>query len=265
MGFDSHWIRLVMTCVRTPTFSVLVNGTQTDSFKPTRGLRQGDPLPPYLFILCAETLSAAIHKATELDLADPIRVSRSGPPLSHLVFSDKTIIFIRANQKSCRTIKQILDLDHMESGQKVNLSKSVANLSTGVPNRKKEVLKKLLGITKTSPMQSYLGISPLTRRPSRNEFKATVSRVENRLQGWKAQLLTFAGRLTLIKSVTAGISNHRMSSFKIPLSTVDHLESLQRDFLWSNGNKGKIYAVNWQTVCQPLDEGGLGIRSLYLT
>ncbi len=198
-GFYSHWIRLVMTCVRTPTFSVLVNGTQTDSFKPTRGLRQGDPLPPYLFILCAETLSAAIHKATELDLADPIRVSRSGPPLSHLVFSDKTIIFIRANQKSCRTIKQILDLDHMESGQKVNLSKSVANLSTGVPNRKKEVLKKLLGITKTSPMQSYLGISPLTRRPSRNEFKATVSRVENRLQGWKAQLLTFAGRLTLIK------------------------------------------------------------------
>lgn len=83
----------------------------------------------------------------------------------------------------------------MESGQKVNLSKSVANLSTG----KKEVLKKLLGITKTSPMQSYLGISPLTRRPSRNEFKATVSRVENRLQGWKAQLFTFAGRLTLIK------------------------------------------------------------------
>lgn len=142
---------------------------------------------------------------------------------------------------------------------------SLAETHSLAIGRKKEVLKKLLGITKTSPMQSYLGISPLTRRPSRNEFKATVSRVENRLQGWKAQLLTFAGRLTLIKKVTAGISNHRMSSFKIPLSTVDHLESLQRDFLWSNGNKGKIYAVNWQTVCQPLDEGGLGIRSLYLT
>ena len=63
MGFASQWINLIMMCVRRTQYAVLVNGTLTGRIPPTRGIRQGDPISPYLFLLCAEVLSTLISKA----------------------------------------------------------------------------------------------------------------------------------------------------------------------------------------------------------
>lgn len=90
MGFDQHWVKLIMACVRSPTFSILFNGTPTRSFKPTRGLRRWDPISPYLFIICSEVLTAAINRAVNNKELDPFRISKNGPPVSHLIFADST-------------------------------------------------------------------------------------------------------------------------------------------------------------------------------
>lgn len=117
-----------------------------------------------------------------------------------------------------------------------------------------------------------LTILALLRLPGHSPYhwkahKSTNERYSQpgaRLQGWKSQLLTFAGRKTPTKSVTAGIPNHMLSNFKLPIYTINQIEVLQRDFLWSQGESQKIHAVNWWSVCQPWQEGGLAIRSLAL-
>ncbi|XP_074306594.1 putative mitochondrial protein AtMg01250 [Silene latifolia] len=96
MGFDRGWTERVMECVSTVTFSVLLNGIPSEEFQPTRGLRQGDPLSPYLFILCAEALSNLMRRAVEANSIHGIRIARNAPAISHLLFADDSIFFARA-------------------------------------------------------------------------------------------------------------------------------------------------------------------------
>jgi hypothetical protein len=93
VGFESHWIRLMMTCVRTTSYSVLLNGEPTGYIRSTRGIRQGDPLSPYLFLLCAEGLSALLRKAERDTLIHGVFICQSGLRISHLLFADDSLLF----------------------------------------------------------------------------------------------------------------------------------------------------------------------------
>ena len=93
LGFHVRWVDLVMVCVTTASYSVMVNGEAKGYIKPTRGLRQGDPLSPYLFLLCAEGLSALLRKAEQDRFIRGVAICRGGPRVSHLFFADNSIIF----------------------------------------------------------------------------------------------------------------------------------------------------------------------------
>jgi hypothetical protein len=93
LGFHRRWVDLIMTCVSTTSYTVMVNGAPYGYIKPSRGLRQGDPLSPYLFLLCAEGLSALIRKSEREKAIRGIAICRRGPRLSHLFFADDSIIF----------------------------------------------------------------------------------------------------------------------------------------------------------------------------
>lgn len=99
MGFAERWISLIMTCVKSATFSVLVNGMLYDQITPTRGLRQGDPLSPYLFLLCAEGLSSLLKKAEVERRITGVPIAWRGFKLSHLLFVDDSLLFYRANSE----------------------------------------------------------------------------------------------------------------------------------------------------------------------
>ena len=101
MGFHEQWIFLIMECVTTVKYQVNVNGDLSDSFTPGRGLRQGDPLSPYLFLLCAEAFSALLKKGEDDGLIAGVKICNSAPSISHLLFADVSLILIRANEGDC--------------------------------------------------------------------------------------------------------------------------------------------------------------------
>ena len=124
MGFDPKWITWIMKCISSVNFSVLINGSPYGHITPSRGIRQGDPLSPYLFILCAQVLSHMMHQAERNNLLKGIKLSTRGPSISHLLFADDSLFFTLANQRSCKAIKTVLSKYEEVSGQAVNLRKS---------------------------------------------------------------------------------------------------------------------------------------------
>lgn len=107
LGFAKKWCQWVMKCVTTVTYSVLINGSPTKKIIPQRGLRQGDPLSPYLYLLCTEGLSSLLTYAMERNLIHGFKASRNGPQISHMLFADDSLLFCQANERECQ---QVLDL-----------------------------------------------------------------------------------------------------------------------------------------------------------
>lgn len=124
-GFGNKWIKWIKACVSSAKISVLVNGSPTPEFHPQRGLRQGDPLSPFLFNIVAEALNILLSKAKELGLLKGAQVGSSGFSISHLQFADDTILFCEANWREVVNIKRILRCFELLSGLKINYHKSV--------------------------------------------------------------------------------------------------------------------------------------------
>jgi hypothetical protein len=123
MGFPTNLVSTIMKCVTTVSFSILINGQPTDKFVPQRGLRQGDPLSPYLFILCAEVLSGLLTKGQYEGSFHGVNIALNAPPISHLFFADDSLVFCRSDPKEVSFIMNTLQLYQNISGQKVNTEK----------------------------------------------------------------------------------------------------------------------------------------------
>jgi hypothetical protein len=110
LGFAERWVHLLMTCVRSVSYAILINGKPHGKIVPTRGLRQGDPLSPYLFILCAEALSSMLHNAEVVgDLTSiPITWGGGGTRINHLFFADDSLLFCQANLREWGNIHSIM-------------------------------------------------------------------------------------------------------------------------------------------------------------
>ena len=124
MNFSPRWIGWVMEFVSTVQFTLLVNGSMTQTFKPSKGLRQGDPISPYLFLLCANVLSLALLKAKLNKAIQGITVGRNGYTFTHLFFADNSLLFFKKDNKSLQNIHNILQWYCNLLGQNINLAKS---------------------------------------------------------------------------------------------------------------------------------------------
>lgn len=124
LGFEATFVNWMMECVTTVSYSFLLNNEVVGSVHPQRGIRQGDPLSPYIFIICAEVLSGLCRTAQETGSLPGIRVSRYGPKVNHLLFADGTMIFAKTDPSSCTSLVEILHSYEKASGQMINAQKS---------------------------------------------------------------------------------------------------------------------------------------------
>nr|GMC66691.1 uncharacterized protein LOC109173576 [Ipomoea batatas] len=125
MGFDKAWIDLIMLCVSTVRYKVMVNGILTDYIIPSRGLRQGDPLSPYLFILCAEGLSHLLTKASQDGRVSPCVVARGAPGISHLFFADDSLLFFKSTVLEASLFSLIMQHLSLENSTLYPLSQNL--------------------------------------------------------------------------------------------------------------------------------------------
>lgn len=132
LGFSSLWVQLVMACVTTTDLFILNQGEEIGPIYPERGLRQGDPLSPYLFLIIAEGLSAMLTRMEMEGRLHGISMARSAPSVTHLLFADNSYVFFKANQMEAKNIKDLLSNYGKASGQYVNFDKSLVGFSTNV-------------------------------------------------------------------------------------------------------------------------------------
>jgi len=124
MGFDSRWVMWIKGCLESATVSVLVNGSPTEEFKPTRGLRKGDPLAPFLFIVVVEGLAGLVRQAIKANLLFGIKIGRKEVELSILQFADDTLFLCQDSFSNIITLKSILRGFELASWLKINFHKS---------------------------------------------------------------------------------------------------------------------------------------------
>lgn len=146
MGFDRIWIRWLMACVSLVSFSVLLNGNSHGFIKPERGIRQADPLSPFIFILCAEALVSCLNSSEKAGRLHVIKLADACPLIHHLLFADDSLLLCKTNVEEAEEIVACLKLYGEASGQRVNKQKSSVIFGSLVPEETKSGIKAVLGI-----------------------------------------------------------------------------------------------------------------------
>ena len=263
VGLPDNLIDLIMACITTVQTNVLWNGNRNTFFRPQRGIRQGDPLSPYIFVLCMDKLSHIISEEVEKGNWKAIQAGRNGPHVSHLMFADDLLLFGQATMTQidcmCSSLKTFCDM----SGQKVSVEKTSILFSKGVPTSVKRGIVSRSGYREVYSLGKYLGIPLIGRMPKRSDYDYLVDMVKNKLAGWKANQLSFAGRITLSKAVIEALPLYPMMTSVIPKSCLQEIQQLQRKFIWGDTTENRRYhAVGWSSITTPKKFGGLGIRNL---
>ncbi|GJT69785.1 RNA-directed DNA polymerase, eukaryota, reverse transcriptase zinc-binding domain protein [Tanacetum coccineum] len=262
LGFSSTWRKWIMAGLKSSRASILVNGSPTSEFSLKRGLRQGDPLSPFLFIIVMEGLHIALKDGLTANLFQGVKIGSSEIRLSHLFYADDVIILSEWNQCDMDNIIRILNVFYLASGLKINISKS--NLyGVGVSSDDIESMAAGTGCSASNLPFSYLGL-PIGSNMNRiANWNSLIERFKIRLSGWKANMLSSGGRLTLIKSVLGSLGIYYFSIFKVPEAVLKTLESLRASFFWgATGDSRKLAWIKWSNILASLDKGGLGVGSL---
>ncbi|XP_074265286.1 uncharacterized protein LOC141587712 [Silene latifolia] len=242
MGFNRQWSARVMECVSSVSFSMLINGSPSRIFRPTRGLRQGDPRSPYLFILCTEDLSSLMRRVVEINSLHGIHISSGAPFISRLLFADNSIFFAKATLEEADVINSILRRYKEASGQLVNLDKTTVSFSKGVPLHRRSNLATRLCITEVEEQARYLGLPTIMGRSKKGLTDILRDKLSKRLNCWRGKTLSRAGKEVLIKAAANSFSTYVMSIFKIPVNFCE-LRSLISRFWW--GHDGEVRFRRW--------------------
>ncbi|GAU10179.1 hypothetical protein TSUD_416550 [Trifolium subterraneum] len=210
-----------------------------------------------------DKLSHLILHAVEQGKWKGIKAGKHGPDITHLMFADDLLLFGEASERQMKCVTDTLEIFCDMSGQEVIIEKTSIIFSRNVERSMRSRLLHIPGYKETNSFGNYLGV-PLTGRvPKRADFQYMLDQVSAKLTAWKANHLSFAGRVTLAKSVIEAVPIYPMMSTKIPKSCLADIQRMQRQFIWGDTDqKKRFHAIGWDTITTPKWQGGLGLRNL---
>ncbi|KAG7536410.1 Reverse transcriptase domain [Arabidopsis suecica] len=263
LGFDIRWVQWIMCCVRTVSYSILMNGTSYGYIKPERGIRQGDPLSPFLFILCAEALVHIMNKAEQEGRLTGLRLTESCPSIQHLLFADDSLFVCRATFKECTEFLHCLRLYGRASGQEINFQKSAITYGKKIDLYMKRLLGLFTGIEQEGGTCKYLGLPECFSGSKREILGFITDRLKQRLSGWYEKTLSLGGKEVLLKSVALALPVYAMSCFRLTKHQCQKITSAMSNFWWNEcEDKQKMHWVSWEKICKSKAQGGLGFRDI---
>ncbi|GKA26341.1 putative RNA-directed DNA polymerase [Tanacetum coccineum] len=262
MRFGDKWCKWIEACQKSATVSVLVNGSLTLEFKMERGIRQGDPLSPFLYLIAAEGLNITIREAVSNGIFKGVSVGRDETPISHLQYADDTLIFGDWNMSNAKNIMRIMECIKLSSGLKINPNKTkVYGIGVGI-EEVTSLAQRMRCAAGLLPF-TYLGLPVGCSMKRVSTWNVVVEKFKKRLDKWKAKTISFGGRLTLVKTVLSSLPLYFFSLFRAPASIIKKLESVRQRFFWGGNDESKKMAwVRWNVVLKKTKVGGLNIGSL---
>lgn len=248
------------------THNFTLNGSLVGPIIPKKGLRQGDSLSLYLFLLGVEGLSNAIDDASGNDMIHGRQISQAAPTISHLLFADDSFLFFRATTEEARNIKNLLVSYEKYSGQSVNFQKSGVYFSANVAQNKQNEISQIVEVHNGITNTMYLGLPSLVGRSKRRVFSYLKEKASKKIQQWQAKPISQGGKTLLIRNVTQAIPSYSMSCFILPTYLCHELEQMYNNYWWRSGsgdNQKGMNWLSWNNMSYAKSKGGLGFRNLH--
>jgi len=218
LGIAEQWIILIMACVWSISYSILINGGPVGNIQPSRGIRKRYLISPYLFLICAEALSALLQQAERKGIITGVPTSLRGPRLSHIFFVNDNIIFCKANSVEWRRIMKIFGIYEKGSGQKLNLLKTSLFFNSNTSQERKQEVLSLSGLMETHRIDTYLGLPSFVSKSKIQSFRFNKDRVLKKINNWKVKFLSQADKEVLLKAVIQAIPTYSMCVFQLPIT-----------------------------------------------
>ncbi|WOL01302.1 hypothetical protein Cni_G10018 [Canna indica] len=239
MNFSKTVIEWVMACLESARFSCCVNGMNSNKFASCKGVRQGDPISPYIFIIMQELLSKILNEYVDNGHIKGFKYR--GVKISHLSFADDLLIIVKGCVDNCIRVQNALNI--------------YCKLSGGIC--------KEFGIKEGKYPMKYLGTFIGPKKLDESHQEIILTKALSRVEGWAGKNISQAGKQVLLNSVVGSIPMHTLATSWINNSIVNKYQSIARNYLWSNDKKKKgFHLVGWSKVTMRKYKGGLGLKDL---
>uniref|UniRef100_A0ACD5XYD0 Uncharacterized protein n=1 Tax=Avena sativa TaxID=4498 RepID=A0ACD5XYD0_AVESA len=260
-GLPPLWCFWIKNLNSSSQSAVLLNGKPGRWFQCRRGLRQGDPLSPYLFNIVADILRLLILQASDNGLLLHPLVDDLACPV--LQYADDTIIILRATQDCISNLMPVLHAFSDATGLQINYHKSTF-APIHVELNIAQAMALDLGCPVASFPQTYLGLPLSTHKLKLSAFRPYLEKLRNRLPGWVGKATPISGRAILVKASLRSMASHLLSAIIVPAGTILALDKICRAFFWAGDDHvtGGQCKVAWDELCAPVSKGGLGFRCL---
>ncbi|KAK3192936.1 hypothetical protein Dsin_024246 [Dipteronia sinensis] len=199
IGIDKKLVELIMWCITSDQYQVILNDELKEPFRPIVALGKGTLSPLTSFVLCMEKLSHLISHNLLQGTWKSVRIFRDGPKVSHIFFADNLILFGQATTSQAEIMENYLDTFCKISGQQISFTKSRVLCSSNMKERDTIRIAQVCGSPLTDNLGKYLGVPLIHRRVSNQTYSDLVEKTQKRLAAWKSDTLSLAGRVTLIK------------------------------------------------------------------
>ncbi|VFQ84578.1 unnamed protein product [Cuscuta campestris] len=261
-GFCPQFLTMIKCLLHASKYSIFLNGKPCGFFGQTRGIKQGDPLSPLLFIIANEGFSRNINYLFQTGSLGRFNCGRNSIPVTHLAYADDLVIFTNAHTRSVSNLKKFLTKYQQVSGQTINSSKSSFMVGKKFNSLRIRKLEQLLNMPHRKLPFSYLG-SPIHSGITRKQHcTRLISSFEKKLNGWYQKNLDQAGRLILINHVLNTIPNYFLAANTLPKTITNLLHQKMTSFWWGGGKKNHHW-LKWETLSLPKKEGGIGTRDFH--